>query len=346
MASSFSNYIILLALFCANPLTAKPSSEILHFDFPEVQVGIGENLDGPTGVTLFYFPKGAQAAVDIRGGSVGTFFTQEKMHQGEAYIDGVAFAGGGILGMESFAGAVSSLFAKENKTAFSKMPLISGAVIFDFTPRKNTIYPDKALGQKAFSQLKTGEFQQGKHGAGISATNGKLFGNSYQNAGQGGAFAQIGKTKIAVFTVVNAVGVILNEKGEIVHGLDKPISMEQLHQKTNALLLEPKKPFAPGAKNTTLTIVIINEKLSPRHLQQLGRQVHHALSQVIYPYASILDGDVLYTVSTRSIESDLYSPGENIETDLNAKHFYLGMVAGELAKQAVWAAVGYEPNAT
>lgn len=314
----------------------------LRFDFPDVQVGVAENKAGPTGITLFYFPKGAQAAVDIRGGSVGTFFTQEKMHQGEAYLDGVAFTGGGILGMEAIAGAVSSLYAKENKTHFSKMPLISGAVIFDFTPRSNKHYPDKALGQEAFAKLKSGEFPQGRHGAGVSATNGKLFGDSFTPAGQGAAFGQIGKTKIAVFTVVNAVGVVLNDKGEVVHG--STLSKKELLEKSHTLLQEPKKAFNPaGAGNTTLTLVVINEKLSPRHLQQIGRQVHHALSHVIYPYATILDGDVLYTVSTGTEVSDIYAPGEQIEADLNAKRFYLGLKAGELAKQAVWNAVNYQP---
>jgi L-aminopeptidase/D-esterase-like protein len=308
--------LFLLTIFFAHPLYAK--SPVLTFDFPEVQVGSAENLAGPTGVTLFYFPQGAQAAVDIRGGSVGTFFTQEKMHQGDAYIDGVVFAGGGILGMEAMSGVVSSLFEKENQANFSKMPLITGAVIYDFTPRNTKVYPDHALGRKAFANLKTGEFSQGKHGVGISATQNKLLGKSYQPAGQGGAFAQIGKTKIAVFTVVNSVGKI-GERCDSV----------------TSLLQKEKQPYQPGMKNTTLTIVIINEKLSPRHLQQLGRQVHHALSQAIHPYATILDGDVLYTVSTRSIESDLYSPGSDISSDVNPKLIYLGMVAGELAKEAV-----------
>lgn len=325
-------------VFCFAKSAHPPKN--LYFDFQELQIGIAENPKGPTGLTLFYFPKGVQAAVDIRGGSVGTFFTPEKMHQGEAYLDGVAFAGGGILGMEAISGAVSSLYAKENKTHFSKMPLISGAVIFDFTPRRNGIYPDKALGAQAFSALKTGVFPQGRMGAGISATNGKLFGDSFVHAGQGGAFAQIGKTKIAVFTLVNALGVILNDKGEVVHGSN--LSKKELLAKSQELLLAPKKVFNPSQGNTTLTLVVINEKLSPRHLQQIGRQVHHALSQVIYPYATILDGDVLYTVSTGSQDSDLYASGEKIEADLNAKLFYLGLKAGELAKQAVWHAVNYE----
>lgn len=325
---------------------ARASSEnkVLHFDFPEVQIGTAVNTQGPTGITLFYFPKGAQAAIDIRGGSVGTFFTPEKMHQGEARIDGVAFTGGGILGLEAVAGAVSGLFSEQKEVKFKAMPLISGAVIFDFGSRQNKVYPNKALGQKAFASLVPGEFKQGKQGAGVSASVGKLFGDGFKRSGQGGAFAKVGKTKIAVFTVVNAVGVILDEKGEIIYGLQKPMSKQAYHQRASTLLSQPKKFYrAPKAENTTLTLVVINEKLAPRHLQQLGRQVHHALSQVIYPYATILDGDVLYTVSTKTIESDLHSPGAEIDADLNAKFIYLGMVAGELAKQAVWSAVGYEP---
>ena len=302
-------------------------SSVLTFDFPELQIGTAENLDGPTGITLFYFPKGAQGAVDIRGGSVGTFFTPEKMIQGDAYIDGVAFTGGGILGMEAITGVIAALFEKENQSNFNKMPLITGAVIYDFTPRKNKIYPDHALGKKALMNLTTGEFKLGRHGGGIAATHEKWEGDHYQYAGQGGAFAQIGKTKIAVFTVVNALGNILPR--------DNLQSLDTFNEKAKTLLQKDKVIYQPGMKNTTLTIVVINEKLAPRHLQQLGRQVHHALSQSIYPYASILDGDVLFTVSTQSLESDLYSPGNEIKNDINPKLIYLGMLAGELAKQAV-----------
>lgn len=319
--------LLILSVFYSTSLFATPNNAVLSFDFPEVQIGTAENPQGPTGLTLFYFPKGAQAAIDIRGGSVGTFFTQEKMFQGDAYIDGVVFAGGGILGMESITGVISSLFASNDPAQFTKMPLISGAVIFDYTPRKNKIYPDKTLGIQAFQNLKTGEFKQGPHGVGISATHSKLFG-PYQMSGQGGAFGQIGQTKIAVFTVVNAVG-----------GIGNPT--------VSAKSYAGHPPFTKGGdamQNTTLTIVIINEKLAPRHLQQLGRQVHHALSQVIHPYATLLDGDVLYTVSTNSVSSDLYRPGSEIEADVNPKLIQLGMVAGELAKEAV-AMIGKIPPA-
>ncbi|MBD3334877.1 MAG: 6-aminohexanoate hydrolase, partial [Candidatus Eisenbacteria bacterium] len=38
----------------------------LSFDFPAFHVGVAEYEEGPTGCTVFYFPQGATAAVDIR----------------------------------------------------------------------------------------------------------------------------------------------------------------------------------------------------------------------------------------------------------------------------------------
>lgn len=312
-------------------------SNSLSYDFPDFQVSAVNYPEGPTGMTLFYFPNGAQAAVDIRGGSVGTFFTQEKMQQGDAIIDGVAFAGGGIVGFESFAGVVSTLFKDRHEKAFNRMPLISGGVIFDYLPRKNYLYPDKALGEKAFQNLKPNAFPLGAEGAGSSATVGKLMGG-YFPAGQGGAFGQWGDTKVAVFTVVNAMGVILNERGEIIYGVETPEPLSQWLERVGQKMTKAG-PQIKGGGNTTLTVVITNQKLAPRHLQQLGRSVHHALSQVIYPYATQLDGDLVYTISTGTVESDLYRPGAEIEADLNMKLIYLATLAGDLAKQAVWSAV-------
>lgn len=347
---SLNTVVLILLCVCSatvNSGETKPSKttslKTLTYDFPDFQVGSVEYDAGPTGMTLFYFPKGAQAAVDIRGGSVGTFFTQEKMQQGEAIIDGVVLAGGGIVGLESVSGVVSQLFKERQNQSFHQMPLITGGVIFDYTPRKNFLYPDKALGEKALANKVANQFPIGKKGAGSSATVGKLFGG-YFPAGQGGAFAQWGDTKVAVFTVVNAIGVILNEKGDIVYGTSKPMKMDAFLDKAGKQLTREGPVHFGNAGNTTLTVVIINQKLAPRHLQQVGRSVHHALSQVIYPYASTLDGDLVYTISTGSVESDLYRPGASIETDLNLKNVYLGTLAGDLAKQAVWSAVGYQPD--
>ena len=47
----------------------------LRFDFPGMLIGVAEYEEGPTGTTVFYFPKGVKAAVDARGGAPGTVNT-------------------------------------------------------------------------------------------------------------------------------------------------------------------------------------------------------------------------------------------------------------------------------
>ena len=93
--------------------------------------------------------------------------------------------------------------------------------------------------------------------------------------------------------------------------------------------------------NTTLTVVITNRKMSGRHLKQLGRQIHHALSEVIYPYSTILDGDVLYTITTNSV-SPISSEGSAIDKDEQPDLIYLGMIGSQVAKEAVWSVINHK----
>src|SRR5881396_2002422 len=86
-------------------------------------------------------------------------------------------------------------------------------------------------------------------------------------------------------------------------------------------------PVHPPPGNTTLTVVVTNQKLNARLLRTLGRQVHASMARAIQPFHTRVDGDVLFTVSTNEVEHPaLESIG-------------LGIVASELAWDAVLAAV-------
>ena len=63
----------------------------LEFNFPDMTVGIAEYEEGPTGCTVFHFPKGVSTAVDIRGGSVGAIET------GYGWYHAICFAGGSLF---------------------------------------------------------------------------------------------------------------------------------------------------------------------------------------------------------------------------------------------------------
>lgn len=187
--------------------------KLLEFDLPGLQIGVAENLRGPTGCTVFYFPGGATTAVDVRGGSVGSIGNYEWNHA-------ICLAGGSLYGLEAATGVAAELFAMRGYlTEFMEIAVVSGAIIFDYGSRHNAIYPDKRLGRAAIRSARTGVFPIGRRGVGCSASVGKVFvPNQGEPSGQGGAFRQMGITKIAAFTVVNALGAIINRAGEVVRG--------------------------------------------------------------------------------------------------------------------------------
>lgn len=297
----------------------------LSFDFPSIKIGIAEYEEGPTGCTVFYFPDGAQAAIDLRGNVPATISTDNHhLLSGDRVLHAVCFAGGSIYGLEAITGVSAELLKMGGYSVnWWEMPKVSGAVMYDFLPRKNIIYPDKALGRAALRTAQSGIFPLGAQGAGRSATVGKgqKF-DQWEHSGQGGAFRQIGPTKIAVFTVVNAIGAILNRNGEIVRGYK-----DRTSSKWDDVLLKIDPTFVRSDEdrsvNTTLTLVVTNQKLSARSLRQLARQVHTSMARAIYPFHTIDDGDVLFMLTTNEIENP------QIDTSM------MGVLASEIAWDAV-----------
>jgi 6-aminohexanoate-oligomer endohydrolase len=290
-------------------------SRELRFDFPGLRVGIAEYEEGPTGCTVFHLPPGGAAcSVDIRGGSPGTIGNYEWAHA-------VCFAGGSLYGLEAACGVAAELMAMRGHTVgWEDVELVLGAIVYDFGRRENAVYPDADLGRQALRAAREGVFPLGRRGAGRSVTVGKTFGlEQGEFSGQGGAFRQIGPTKIAVFTVVNAFGAIVDRDGTVVRG---HYDAESGVRSPLVEALEGRLPQAPPG-NTTLTLVVTNEQLTRRELRQLGVQVHASLARAIQPFHALVDGDVLYTVSTAEVANE----------DLTS--MTLGLVASELAWDAV-----------
>lgn len=290
----------------------------LAFDFPGLAVGVAEYREGPTGCTVLHFPDGAALSVDVRGGS-------------PAYIgddggtDAICLAGGSIYGLEAVTGVGAELFARRGyATGWGKLAVASGAIIYDFRPRDNAVYPDKALGRAALRAARPGIFPLGPRGAGCSATVGKGAGpERAEAAGQGGAFRAIGPVRVAVFTVVNAIGAIVDRSGRVVRGHRDPSTgaREDIAAVVESKLAGGGGDGAPPG-NTTLTVVVTNQKLAPRSLRQLGRQVHSSMARGIQPFQTVNDGDVLFAATTGEVDGGL--------DDLT-----LGVVASELAWDAV-----------
>ncbi|HEX8704065.1 MAG TPA: P1 family peptidase [Myxococcaceae bacterium] len=275
---------------------------VLTFDFPALHIGSALYKEGPTGCTVFFFPKGATAVADIRGGAPATIYT-DHLQERSAYVDAICLAGGSSYGLEASTGVAAELLAQRGySTAWQQIAGVTGAIIFDYRPRDNAIYPDKELGRAALRAAAPGVFPLGARGVGVSATCGKFLLPDYQweLAGQGGAFHRSGPTRIAVFTVVNSFGAILDRQGRVVRGF--------LDAKTGKRMPVPdlrQQDRAPAQEkgNTTLTVLVTNQKMNPDELRQVARGVHASMARAIQPFHGPNDGDVLFAATTDEVDN-------------------------------------------
>ncbi len=238
----------------------------------------------------------------------------------------ICFAGGSLFGLEATLGVRAELLALQDYSiTWENIPLVSGAIIWDWGGRNNAIYPDIHLGRAAMRTVRTGVFPLGARGAGRSATVGGGSGLGVsESSGQGAAFRQVGRTKLAVFTVVNALGAIVDRQGQVVRGNRDPNTGKRLHIRDR---VERRSGIStksqPSRENTTLTLVVTNRQLDGESLHQLAKQVHSSMAQAIQPFHTQYDGDILYAITTNEVKTKTMD-----ELDI-------GFIATELAWDAV-----------
>jgi L-aminopeptidase/D-esterase-like protein len=341
---------LFLHMVCA-PLTAEQSKlqplinahdRVLELDWPVIHVGTGQYEDGPTGVTVFHFQKKVLVAMDVLGGSPSTV-NQAYVDLGYDYpeLDAIVFAGGSWYGLEGVT-AVSTALKEDglrDGNAFGDAPNIAmtlGSIIFDFGSRRlNEIFPDQRLAQAAFRAARPGFFPQGEFGAGRMAKSGGFFGCN-AHSGQGGAVRKVGELKIAAFAVVNAYGVVTDRQGRTAACYPAPgwpanLQTAELMTEFPASKDEDWQPSDSSREernsNTTVSLVVVNQKLTAVELKRLAVQVHASMSRAIQPFGTLYDGDALYAVSTAEIESSELSAPE------------IGVVASETMWDAILASV-------
>lgn len=274
----------------------------LEFDFPGLAVGVAEYAEGPTGCTVLHFPQGATCVADVRGGAPGTILTHR-----EGWVDAICLAGGSVYGLEASSGVNAELLARKNyDTDWNNIAIVSGAVIFDFNRfRTNkSVYPDKALGRAALRAARAGVFPLGSRGAGVCASVGKWLRDAYEleRSGQGAAVYASGDVRVAAFTVVNAVGALVDRSGRAVRGhLDPKTGRRVRVGEVIAIRRDAEPTPEPPPGNTTLTVIVTNQAMGIRELNQMARQVHSSMARAIDPFHTMYDGDVLYCVTTNAL---------------------------------------------
>jgi L-aminopeptidase/D-esterase-like protein len=278
--------------------------------------------------------------VDVRGGAPGTYNT-DWLRLGYAHrdVDAIAIAGGSWYGLAASGGVAGALKAEGRRSGhWANLANVAGAIIYDLGDRRtNEIHPDARLGAAALRAARPGRFPLGAAGAGRMTMQGSYFG-LWLHSGQGGAYRSVGATKIACFAVVNAVGAIVDRAGRLAHG-GQPVPSgettiqqlldllpEGLHSSAGSIL-GVRTRAAPSPANTTISLMVTNQRMTYAMLQRLAIQVHASMARAIQPFATANDGDVLFAVSTDEIDDPALP-----STDL-------GTLASELMWDAVLASV-------
>lgn len=282
-----------------------------------VSIGHAQSDEAKTGVSVIYFPHGAQVGCDISGGGPASRenLLAEPM-TADNPIDAIVFSGGSAYGLAASDGVVRCL--QEHgigyDTGYAKIPLVCQSCIYDLGYGSSDIRPDAQMGFKACSNaIQDCDTQSGSIGAGAGATVGKLCGMKQSSKGGLGIHAiQVGELKIAAIVVVNAFGDIFCEGKKIAGTWDS--QRESFLDTTEALIQMLDKPRDLFQSNTTIGCIITNAKFDKTKLSKVASMARNGYARAIDPVGTMADGDSIYACSVGEVVSDI-----NLVGTLSAK---------------------------
>lgn len=293
--------------------------EISITDIAGVSIGHAQNEEAKTGVSVLYFPNGAQTGCDISGGGPAS----REIHLTDSMtadnpINAVVLSGGSAYGLAASDGVMQCL--EENgvgyNTGYALVPLVCQSCIYDLGYGKSNARPDAKMGYEACKKaLKGTDGSMGNIGAGTGASVGKLLGmKQAMKAGLGIHAVQLGELQIAAVVVVNAFGDIFNpENGQKIAGLvdAERKNFVDLEAAFMSFMSAPRDLFT---SNTTIGCIITNAKFDKAKLNKIADMTRNAYARCINPVGTLADGDSIYACSVGDAVSDL-----NLVGTLSAK---------------------------
>jgi L-aminopeptidase/D-esterase-like protein len=268
-------------------------------DVPGIKVGHWTNLDAATGCTVVLCQAGAMPGVDVRGASPGGHDTDLlKPGYSAQAVHAVVLTGGSLFGMASIPGVVR--WCEDNGIGITfarqRIPIVTGAVIFDLNTGRSDIRPDFDAGYAAATAAEGGRVTEGSVGAGTGATVAKLMGPERAlKGGIGTASETFGDGfVVGALMVVNAVGDIVDSAtGEVIAG---PRGENGAFLDTVAGLRSRSRRVPEG--NTTIGVVATNAKLTKEQAHRLATIAHDGMARAIRPVHTTADGDTMFALAT------------------------------------------------
>lgn len=203
-------------------------------------------------------------------------------------VHGVVLTGGSAYGLASADGVMKWL-AEQGigyETQFGIVPIVPAAVVFDLGSGDPTARPGQEEGRAACEAARE-EFETGRVGAGTGVTVGKWTGPPGMPGGLGAARVSEGPHVVHALAVVNSVGDVLDERGEVLAGTT------EAHPTFRRMPLPPEEPPA----NTVLVAVTVRARLQKRDVHWLSARASDGVTATVRPAHTRYDGDVSFAIA-------------------------------------------------
>lgn len=310
--------------------SAISQSIVKHIPFSDlkgISVGNAQDNEAKTGVTVFYFPDTACAAVRVLGGGPASRETPLlDAERSNTPINALVLGGGSAFGLEASHGVMKCLEEAGigYDTGYALVPIVCQSDIYDLSYGKADVRPDIAMGYEACKKaLQTNHVESGNIGAGTGATVGKAKGmGQSQKSGIGYAAAQIGDLMVGVAALVNAYGDIYY-RGEKIAGMTGSKRSEFQDAAETLFATQPHNLFTG---NTTLVAVFTNGDFDTAALKKIANMSSAGFARAIRPVFTMADGDTIYAVS---VGKDKVAANVNVA----------GTLAADLVEEAIRDAV-------
>lgn len=279
-------------------------------DFAGLRIGHATHPEYHTGCTVFLCPDGTRGSVDARGPAPGSrelaLLAADKPDDKD--IDAILLTGGSAFGLAAADGVMQYLSERGigHPTPIRPVPIVPAAVVFDLFHNGGAFTPDAKSGYAACqaAELFTGEIEQGNVGAGAGVLVGKWAGFEYMmKGGFGVASRRYGDVVVAAAAVVNAVGDVVGEDGQVIAGARHPGG--GWYADSNPLRYVEKLVTMPSGTNTTLVIVATNANLSRSELARLTHQAQNGIAIAVRPSHTRHDGDLAFALSTHEVDAPI-----------------------------------------
>ena len=296
-------------------------------DVDGILVGNAHNEKVATGCTVITPIEGSMASADVRGGAPGT----REVGALNPYnlidtVDSIVLSGGSTWGLEAASSVANYIGATgrgyKPSSEAKNIPMIPGAILYDLANGGykdwNKKPPYSELGIQAASKI-SNNIELGNFGAGYGAKAGSLKG------GLGSAsFILDDGIQVGGLFAVNSYGSTVNsETGQFWSATDE--YNDEFGNKgvpsyspSNPLSGTANQETLPG-QNTTIGVVATNVKLDSRAAKRIAIMAHSGMSRAIRPIHSPVDGDVIFVLSTGTLDKELNLNDINIIGELGAR---------------------------